>query len=211
MVTNIVGTDMMAWITGDPRDISHDRFALEACAPKPTNRFKLTKPSIPATHWMDRDEYEEEDKPDPQNKVFEDGFKEQMKIFKKCPEEEKKQTYDLILTQKEAGAKPMSLTDKMFIPGKQVYDATKVYARHLIADYEIGPTVTCPTTGQEIELEGIATVLSWKLCDENTKREIDDLDEGMPKGMTALQAARARKMAAKNAKKQKTTSGKSLP
>jgi hypothetical protein len=187
-------------ITGDPRDINEDRFSMVAAEAKPTDKFIFTKPAIPATHWMDREEYAELHKEEPQGHLFEDGVKEQLKLYKKAPEEEKKRKFDLIIVKKGGIPADMKLTDKMFVPKNEEFDAFKVYAHHQIADYDTGQTYIDESTSDEVNVEGTATTLSWKLCDENTKREIDDEEGGKPKGKEALQKARAKKMAARKSK-----------
>jgi len=158
---------------------------------------------------MDRAEYKEAHESDPQAEVFEDGFKEQMKIYKKCPEEQKMRKFELWIVRKDG--EPMSLTDKMFIPKNAVFDSTKVFGHHQIADYDTGQTFYNDELGDEEAITGTATTISWKLCDENTKREIDDEDINGPKGKSALQQARAKKMAQQKKKAKAASGAKAKP
>ena len=174
-------------VTGDPRDVGKDRFVLEAKGRKPTNSFVLSKPAISATHWMDREDYEDEDTPE-EVKV---GYKITMKSYRDAPEEQKKRKYDLIVPDRDDGRAP-ALTDTPFVPNNKKTDTLVIHAAHQVALYDTGNTVPDDyEEDQEIVLENIATTLSWRLIDLNSERPIDD-DEG-ERGQSEIQ----KKLAAK--------------
>lgn len=194
-------------MTADPRDINQDRLALHKYKNKEkNNQFVLTMPAVAATHWMDRDDYEEDETVD----AIGTGYQTTMVSYlgkrkgreTEAEKEQKKKRF--LLDIKDENGKSMYLSDLPFIktPKKARTGPPPdpmMIQRHYMSTYY--PTGNKEANGEPVI--NVAAILSWRLVDMDSEQPIKQTEEEGNHGqdeVDAALAARKKRMEAKAAK-----------
>jgi hypothetical protein len=195
-------------ITADPRDINADRLALHKYKDKPKghHQFVLTMPAIPATHWIDREDFAE----DEEVEAIEKGYQATMVAYlgkrkgRETEKEKEQKKKKFLLDIKDENGKPMLLSDTPFVkePKKKKAgpkpDPMMVQRHYMSTIFFTGNTV-----GGEA-VTNMSTVLSWRLVDMESEVPItqaeDEENEGQDEIDSVLEARMKRRQAAAEAK-----------
>lgn len=191
-------------IAGDPRDVNADRLELKKYKDNQGKgyRFVLTTPAIPATLWMDREDYEE-DLDDDVHEVINLGYKTALVSYlgkrkgAETEQEKEQKKKKFLLHIKDDNGQPLELSDAPF--RKPNMDPEMVQRHYFTTLYPTGNTIAGRAQNN------MSAVVSWRFVDMtpgsfkpmNQTEKVED--EGRSE-MDKKLAERARKRAAKAAK-----------
>lgn len=197
-------------VSADPRDINQDRVSLSRYKDtKPwCHQYVLTLPAVVGTHWLDREDYDE----DEECEAIKKGYKITMVSYlgkrknNETEEEKEQKKKRFLLNVMDADGNPMKLSDKPFVPDplpkgeKPATDVMLVRPNYLSTYYETGNKVD----GEAVE--NIASVVSWRFCDMGSAQPIaqtdDDVAVGAARVNEKLEARKKKKAAARKAKQE---------
>lgn len=196
-------------ITGDPRDINADRIALHKYKDNPDghHQFVLSMPAIPATHWMEQEDWVEDEKVE----AISQGYEASMVAYlgetkgKETEEERQQKIKKFLLDIKDENGKPLKLLDTPFVrPAKRAKTTAPKPDPNMIQRHYLS---TVYDTGNRVEGEQVinmSAVLSWRLVDMDSEVPIKQAEgeenEGQHEVNSALAARLKRKKAAAAAK-----------
>lgn len=177
-------------IVGDPRDITKDRFSLEAHKKKPGNAFVLTKPKMPGCLWMEPDKKQFDKKENV--KAFVQGDTVAVNAYKKLSAAEMGRK---LLLQFPAD---LELSDKPFLEGTDVHDDLEIPMKVLTTRSKTGLTerlkdhsatvadgAEVPKT--DVPIKNLFGRVSWRLCNMKSERGIAITKKKKSKGMDLMQ------------------------
>jgi hypothetical protein len=205
-------------MTADPRDINQDRLALHKHKNKEKNhQYVLTMPAVAATHWMDREDYHE----DEEVESIATGYQATMVSYlgkrkgKETEAEKEQKKKRFLLEIKDENGKPMQLSDMPFIKApkkarKGPAPDPMMIQRHYMSTYYPTGNTEKNEKGVVKPVVNVASVLSWRLADMDLEQPITQTKEEANHGLDkvdAVLAARKKRMEAKAAKAKEESGG----